>query len=126
MSVFQNATRRTTVRANATVRLCSAREQLWRAESRHAGARGTPAEASMLQRVGEAAAELATREQWLHWIEHGTTIRPAADGEWGFAPEAEAAATRHSAAPRASRAERARVTAVAGRGDRTRRLRSVT
>jgi hypothetical protein len=90
MSVFENATRRGTVHANATVRLCSAREELSRAEDRHADARGTPAEASMLERVGEATAELATREQWLHWIQHGTTIRPAADGEWGVAPQARA------------------------------------
>jgi len=33
-------------------------------------------------------AELAAREQWLHWVEHGTTIRPEADGEWGNAAAA--------------------------------------
>ena len=38
----------------------------------------------MLRRVAEASAELAAREEWLHWIEHGTTMRPEADGEWGF------------------------------------------
>jgi hypothetical protein len=126
MSVLEDATRRATARANATVRLCWAREELWRAESRHAGARGTPAEALTRHRVGEATTELATREQWLHWIEHGTTIRPAADGEWGFAPEAEDSAEGRSAEPRTARLERAHVTAVPAHGHGTRRLRSVT
>ena len=84
MSRLWNPTRRGAVRANAVVRLCSAREELWRAEHRHANARGTPAE---WWTVGEAAAEVASREQWLHWIDHGTSIRPNADGEWGRPPD---------------------------------------
>lgn len=92
-----------TARANATVRLCSAREALWRAESRHALARGTPAEAWTLRRVGEATAELATREEWLHWITRGTTIRPAADGEWGMAPGTELAVDERPAEARTAR-----------------------
>jgi hypothetical protein len=80
---------RATAHANATVRLCAAREALWRAQSRYARARGTPVEAVAQRSVGEANAELATREQWLHWIEHGTTIRPVEDGEWGVAPAIE-------------------------------------
>jgi hypothetical protein len=70
------------LRANAVVRLCVAREQLWRAERRHANARGTPAEWPMLRRVGEAGAQVAMREQWLHWIDRGTSLRPEADGDW--------------------------------------------
>jgi hypothetical protein len=85
MSAAENAKRR--ARANATARLCAAREELWRAERRHAAARGTPDEALESRRVGEATAELAARGEWLHWIERGTTIRPAADGEWGLPPE---------------------------------------
>jgi hypothetical protein len=83
MSVFETATMPTVARANATVRLCSAREALWRARRDQADARRSPAEAATCDRVGAATAELAAREQWLHWIEHGTTIRPEADGEWG-------------------------------------------
>jgi hypothetical protein len=83
MSVFETATMRTVARANATVRLCAAREALWRARRDQAGARRSPTEAATCARVGAATAELAAREQWLHWIDHGTTIRPAADGEWG-------------------------------------------
>ena len=83
MSVLEDATMRALARANATVRLCAAREALWRAERHRADARRTPAEPAMCHRVGVASAELAAREQWLHWIDHGTTIRPAADGEWG-------------------------------------------
>jgi hypothetical protein len=92
-----------TVRANATVRLCSAREALWRAERRLALARGTPAEAWARHRLGEANAELATREEWLHWITRGTTIRPAADGEWGLAPGTEGAVNERADEPRTAR-----------------------
>jgi hypothetical protein len=87
MSVLENASMRAVARANATVRLCAAREALWRAERDRADARRTPAEPAMCHRVGVATAELAVREQWLHWVEHGTTIRPEADGEWGRTPE---------------------------------------
>ena len=87
MWVLETATMRAVTRANATVRLCAAREALWRAERYEAGARRTPAESAMCHRVGVATAELAAREQWLHWVDHGTTIRPEADGEWGPTPE---------------------------------------
>jgi hypothetical protein len=73
-------------RASAVVRLAAAREALSRAEKRQADARGTPAEWSTLHRVSEAAAELASREQWLHWIDRGTSLRPEADGDWGRLP----------------------------------------
>jgi hypothetical protein len=89
MVVLGSATRRSVTHANATVRLCAAREELWRAQSDHADARGTLAEAGTLHRVSEATAEVATREQWLHWVAHATTIQPAADGEWGLVPDAQ-------------------------------------
>jgi hypothetical protein len=69
-------------RANALVRLCAAREELWRAEQRHANARGTPAEWPMLRAMGEARAEVAMREEWLHWLDRRTSLRPEADGDW--------------------------------------------
>ena len=94
MLARENATVR--AHANAIVRLCAAREELWRAERRHDGARGTPDEAPALRCLGEASAELAARNEWLHWIERGTTIRPAADGEWGFAPDAAASVNERS------------------------------
>jgi hypothetical protein len=103
MTVFRSPTGRTTAHANATVRLCSAREALWGAQNRHARVRGTPGEAAALHGVGEATAELATREQWLHWIERGTTIRPAADGEWGVAPVTEPAVDERLAEARTAR-----------------------
>jgi hypothetical protein len=104
MSAFEQTTRR--ARANATVRLCAAREELWRAESRLASARGTPARALALRHVGEATAKLAVRKEWLHWIEHGTTLRPAADGEWGLAPEPEESPRKRSAERRTARRQR--------------------
>jgi hypothetical protein len=70
------------VRANAVVRLCLAREELWRAEKRYANAQGKPDEWPMLRGVGEAAAVVAMREQWLHWIDRGSSLRPEADGDW--------------------------------------------
>jgi hypothetical protein len=97
MQVTESATRRRRAHANATVRLCSAREELWRLESRHVGAAGSPAESLMLRRVAEASAKLAAREEWLHWIEHGTTVRPEADGEWGFRPGSDDAPSEPSA-----------------------------
>jgi hypothetical protein len=121
MSVLESATERATAHANATVRLCSAREALWRAQRRHADARGTSAEALAMHCVGEAAAALAMRGQWLHWIEKGTTIRPAEDGEWGVAPEAEEPVNIGLSEPEL---EGARLAAVDG--PRTQRLRSVT
>jgi len=121
MSVRENPTVR--MRANATVRLCAAREELWRAERRHAGAQGTPDEALALRRVGEASAELAARDEWLHWIECGTTVRPAADGDWGFPPDAaESVNERSTERPAARRklAVAAAVPAPAGVGRRLR------
>jgi hypothetical protein len=88
MSVFETATMRAVARATATVRLYAAREALWRARRDQAGATRSPGELAMCDRVGLATAELAAREQWLHWIGHGTTIRPEADGEWGNAAAA--------------------------------------
>jgi len=82
MSALENPKGRRRARASAVVRLCSAREELWRAANRHAEAHGTPAESWTVRCKGEAAAELATREEWLHWIDRGTSIRPEADGEW--------------------------------------------
>ena len=84
MSGFENAPARAI--ASAALRLRSARHELRRAEARHTDARGTPDESLTMLRVTEAGAELATREQWLHWIQHGTTIQPEADGEWGLRP----------------------------------------
>jgi len=125
MSARQDATVR--AHANATVRLCAAREEFWRAERRHAGAQGTPDEAPALRRVGEASAELAARTEWLHWIERGTTVRPAADGEWGFAPDAVEAVNERSTGPPAAPREREVLAAVpAPSGVGRRRLRLAT
>lgn len=91
MSGLRYLERQRPARASAVVRLCAAREELWRAQKRHADARGTRAESGTLDRVGEAAAEVATREQWPHWIDRGTSLRPEADGDWGRPPDQESA-----------------------------------
>jgi hypothetical protein len=124
MSVLQTPTMRAAARANATVRLCAAREALWRAERRRADARRTPAEPAMCHRVGVATAELAVREQWLHWVDHGTTIRPEADGEWGPTPEPPDPISEPSEQPPASGLENAQATPPPS-SRRPRRLRSM-
>lgn len=35
-----------------------------------------------LESLGEARACVASREEWLHWVEEGKSLAPWADGEW--------------------------------------------
>jgi hypothetical protein len=74
MTVLESAMAPATAHANATVRLCSAREALWSAESRDARVRGTPGEAAALDPVGEATTELTTRDERCTGC---TTARPS-------------------------------------------------
>jgi hypothetical protein len=124
MSGLRYLERRSPARASAIVRLCAAREELWRAQKRHADARGTPAESGTLDRIGEAAAEVATREQWLHWINRGTSLRPEADGDWGQPPEDQESANQRPVDGR-SPTVAARRRREIERGLRPTRLRSV-
>lgn len=102
-------------RASAVVRLAAAREELRRAEKRHTAARDSAAEWSALHAVSEAAAEAATREQWLHWIDRGTSRRPEADGDWGQPPDDQESSNRHWVAGRpATAAARRRREAAPG------------
>jgi hypothetical protein len=33
--------------------------------------------------LSESRAKVASREQWLHWVEERESLEPWADGEWG-------------------------------------------
>jgi hypothetical protein len=88
MPRLEHPQERRAARASALVRLCAAREELWRQQARHAGAAGTAGEEATRADLAAAAAALATREEWLHWIDRGTSVHPEADGEWGLPPRA--------------------------------------
>lgn len=125
MSALRNLKRKGPARAGAVIRLAAAREELRRAEKRHAAARGSSAEWSTLHGVSEAAAEAATREQWLHWIDRGTSRRPEADGEWGRPPDNQESSNRSWVASRPATAA-ARRSREAARGPRPTRPRSAS
>jgi diguanylate cyclase (GGDEF)-like protein len=45
-------------------------------------------------RIAAARADVASREEWLHWLDAGESLAPWADGEWGPAPHAEPSSPR--------------------------------
>jgi diguanylate cyclase (GGDEF)-like protein len=67
---------------SAVHRLADARREESRLVDLHAAAAGTRAEVSAQERVSAAHAVVASREEWLHWIDEGESIAPWADGEW--------------------------------------------
>ena len=89
--------KRAGARASAVQRLRLAQERLAAAKRRLAHARNTPDESAAAERVGECSAVVATREEWLHWIDTGESMRPEADGDWAHEhrPREEAGARRY-------------------------------
>ena len=75
-------------RDSATRRLATARAEATRLDVLRNAAAGTPAEPLAQHRLSAGHADVASREQWLHWIEEGESLAPWADGEWGQAPAA--------------------------------------
>jgi len=69
--------------ASAVRRLAGAREEEARLGDLSAAAAGTRAGPLAQHRLSESRAYVASREQWLHWIEERESIAPWADGEWG-------------------------------------------
>jgi hypothetical protein len=69
--------------ATAIRRLARAREEEARLGGLSAAARRTRAGPLAQHRLSEGRAYVASREQWLHWIETGESLAPWADGEWG-------------------------------------------
>jgi hypothetical protein len=69
--------------ASAVRRLARAREEEARLAGLSAAAAGTRTGPLAEHRRSEGRAYVASREQWLHWIEEGESFAPWADGEWG-------------------------------------------
>jgi hypothetical protein len=69
--------------ASAVRRLASAREEEARLGDLFARAAGTRTGPVAEYRLSESRANVASREQWLHWIEERESLAPWADGEWG-------------------------------------------
>jgi hypothetical protein len=69
--------------ASAARRLANARNEEVRLGGLSAAAAGTRTGPLAQRRLSEARAYVASRAQWLHWIEEGESLAPWADGEWG-------------------------------------------
>jgi hypothetical protein len=69
--------------ASAVRRLAGAREEEARLCDLSVAAAGTRTGPLAEYRLSEGRANLASREQWLHWIEERESLAPWADGEWG-------------------------------------------
>lgn len=68
--------------ASAVRRLGRARHEESRLVDLHAAAAGTSEEVPAQERVSAAHAVVASREQWLYWVDEGESIAPWEDGEW--------------------------------------------
>jgi hypothetical protein len=69
--------------ASAVRRLAIARAEEARLGDLFARAAGTRTAPVAQYRLSEGRANVASREQWLHWIEERESLAPWADGEWG-------------------------------------------
>jgi hypothetical protein len=69
--------------ASAVRRLARARDEEARLGDLCTAAAGTRRGPLAQFRLSESRAYVASREQWLHWIEARESLAPWADGEWG-------------------------------------------
>jgi hypothetical protein len=67
-------------------RLTGARAEQTRLAAVYAAAAGTPAEPLAQERLSAGRAYVASREQWLHWVDEGESLAPWADGVWAPKP----------------------------------------
>ena len=67
---------------SAARRLAGARDEQSRLDGLYAAAAGTPGEPLARERLSAGRAYVASREQWLHWVDEGESLAPWADGEW--------------------------------------------
>jgi hypothetical protein len=113
---------------SAVRRLAAARGAQSRLDALQAPAAGTGAETRALERLSAGRADVAARQEWLHWIDEGESLAPWADGDWapgspgGTATDAASIDVR-VIRERISRGEddlRRAVAAQAGRADRSR------
>jgi hypothetical protein len=68
--------------ASAVRRLANARNEEARLDGFSAAAAGTRMGPLAQLRLSEGRAYVASREQWLHWIEERESLAPWKDGEW--------------------------------------------
>jgi diguanylate cyclase (GGDEF)-like protein len=68
--------------ASAVRRLAGARHEESRLGDLYAAATGTSEETPAQERLSAAHAVVASREEWLHWVDEGESVEPWADGEW--------------------------------------------
>jgi diguanylate cyclase (GGDEF)-like protein len=70
------------LRADAVMRLTGAQDEHARLFGVGTPPSGRDSEALAESRLGASRAYVASREQWLHWIDEGESLEPWADGEW--------------------------------------------
>jgi hypothetical protein len=67
---------------SAVRRLAGAQDELGRVGSLYSAAAGSRAETLAQERLSAGRAYVASREQWLHWIDEGESLTPWEDGVW--------------------------------------------
>ena len=70
--------------ASAVRRLANARDEEVRLDRFSSAAAGTGMGPHAQVRLSEGRAYVASREQWLHWIEERESLAPWEDGEWAL------------------------------------------
>jgi hypothetical protein len=71
---------------DATRRLGAARADADSAHLLRDAVAGTPSARHADAQLSRAHAEVATLEEWVNWVDHGASLHPEADGEWGRRP----------------------------------------
>jgi diguanylate cyclase (GGDEF)-like protein len=83
MTVVHTDRREGPEHASAVLRLAEAQDEHRLLSGLLAGAAGSEAHGVATNAaLGEARARVASRREWLHWIDEGASLAPWADGEW--------------------------------------------
>jgi diguanylate cyclase (GGDEF)-like protein len=107
------------LRADAVMRLARAQDEHARLVVIGTPASGNDSKARAESRLGAARACVASREQWLHWIDEGESLEPWADGEWAqIGTGAREHESQGADLARATHALRRELEARANQGDR--------
>jgi hypothetical protein len=67
---------------SAVRRLAAARGAQSRLDALQTPRAGTGAQTLALERLSAGRANVAARQEWLHWIDEGESLAPWADGDW--------------------------------------------
>ena len=101
VTVMDMAPSRGPEHASAARRLAGARWEQGRLAGLLAAASGAEDRENAEDSLGEARARVASRQEWLHWLDERSSLAPWADGEWaatGFGSD-EAAPREHRDSP---------------------------